>query len=346
MSTAEDYAAVAGGFDSIAALLDGAGSVALSGHTNPDGDALGSVLAMAHAIAGRWPDARVHALLADDEPVPSAYAFLPGAENLVPASSFTGEVDVFIALDTPTRERLKNSAAILDGASSTVVIDHHPARERASDVACVVESAASTGDIVFEFMRHLGIPMSVETATCLLVAVVTDTGRFQYQNTDPHALDVASAAVAAGASCADVASRVYQSDPLAALRLRARALDRLAVDEPTGVAYSYVTLDDIVRADARIEDSEGLVDEIRRLGGVDACLFVREAGEGLVRGNLRSKVDWLDVSAVARGLGGGGHRAASGFTFAGTVDEAIRAALDRISLQRSAVRGIVGDDRR
>ena len=314
-------------FGRIAALIEEASTVAICGHTDPDGDALGSVLALTHIIEGRWPGVAVQPLLANDRPVEDTYGFLPGVERFVPAARYGGTPDLFISVDTPMPARLADGAAVLERARTSAAFDHHPTMEPFAQVNVLRAEAAAAGDIVYDFMLHVGVNPTAEVATCILAAILTDTGRFQYQNTDAHALRTAAAMVEAGASPALIATSVYQSYSLPALKLKETVLARLAFEPLGRVAYSYVTRDDLARVGATDADCDSLIDDVRLLEGANACLFMRETCGGAVRGNVRAKVDWLDVSAVARTFGGGGHRAAAGFTSELPMQQALEAAV-------------------
>lgn len=314
MSVEAKIKALEPGFDELTQAIIDAGRIALSGHTDPDGDALGSVLALALFIQKTWPHKQVDVLLANKRPVPRIYAFLPEAGSFINAADYSFDPDLFIALDTPTLERLRDSAEVLERASMTAAIDHHATSMPFTRVYCCEPGAASTADIVYEYIRYFGAPLDADIATCLLCAVITDTGRFQYQNANAHAYALASACVTAGAQASYICTQVYQNDTLASLQLKAATLQRLTVNADHTVSWSYVTHDDLVQYGATDEDCEGLIDEIRVLGGVDACVFMREKHSGEIRANLRSKVDWLDVAAVAQQFNGGGHKAAAGFT--------------------------------
>ena len=320
-------------FDRIAHMIEGAQSIAVAGHTDPDGDALGSVLGLVHLVELRWPGRSVQPLLANDRPLPPQYGFLPGSERFVPAARYNEVPDVFIALDTPCPARLRDAEAVFARARATACIDHHPSEGPFADVSVVRPQAASAGDMVYDFMVHLGVEPTADLATCLLTAILTDTGRYQYQNTDTHALLASAAMIEAGASPAQIATAVYQSCSLGAMHLKAVAMQRLEVGGGGDVAFSYVTQGDIARVGATDEDCDSLIDVVRALAGVKACVFMREQRDGDIRGNLRSKVDGLDVSAVARQFGGGGHRAAAGFTCHGPIEEAVKTAVDLVARQ-------------
>lgn len=313
-------------FDDIARLIDEAQTIAICAHTNPDGDALGSQLALKLLIEQRWPSKEVICLLADDDGVPRIYRFLAGSETLVAASSYEGVPDLFVSVDLSTPSRLNNGEAVMRRSHRHAIIDHHPCDNPEADAAVVRPEAAAAGVIIAEFAEHLGIAIDADVAQCLFCAIATDTGRFQYQNADAEAFQVASMLVARGASPSDVSLNVYQSFRLQFLHLKSQVMGRITTFEHGKIAYSYSTIGDLERTGASLDESDGLVDVVRSVAGSEVALFIKEIPGGKVRGNLRSK-GIHDISGVARALGGGGHRAASGFTFEGTVDEALCQAL-------------------
>lgn len=313
-------------FDEIARIIDGAQTIAICAHTSPDGDALGSQLALMHIIGEKWPDKEVACLLPDDDPCPRIYAFLAGSAQLESASVYETSPDLFISVDLSVPHRLNNGEAVMRRSKHVVVIDHHPCENPYGDVAVIRPECAAAGMIVCEFAQHLGLEISPEVAQCLLCAITTDTGRFQYQNADAEAFRIASLLVASGASPSEVSLNVYQSFRLQFLHLKSVVMGRITTFCRGRVAYSYATIADIERTGASLDESDGLVDVVRSVAGSEIALFIKEVPGGKVRGNLRSKGN-LDISGVARELGGGGHKAASGFTLEGSVDDALCAAL-------------------
>ena len=304
-------------------LIHGAGTIAISGHTNPDGDAIGSELALGLALRGTYPDKDVVFLLADDAPVPRVYRFLPSSDEMLPAVRYKGTPDLFISVDAPTLERLHDAAAVARRAGSTVVIDHHPACEEFADAVVRRPELAAAAMLVTDFMRADGMQMTPDIATCLFTGLATDTGRFQYQNADAAAFACAALLVRDGASPALVAHEVYQSQRLEYLQLEALVISRITVVADGLVAYSFATNEDLARFGVDHDECDGLIDLVREVDGVELCLFCKEARTpGLVRGSLRAK-DGHDVSRVACRFGGGGHVAAAGFSFHGSVQEAL-----------------------
>lgn len=318
------------GFDRICSLIDGAETIVLCAHTRPDGDAIGSVLGLAGALAQVWPEKDVTCLLADDEPVPRIYQFLPGTGSFVYASAYEGSPDLFIALDLPTAKRLANAKAVLDRSRAVAVIDHHLPDGSFGENGCVRTTAAATGVLVCEFAQAIGATITAAMANQLFCALVTDTGRFQYQNADAECFRVASLLVEAGADPAWISLNVYQSFRLAYLRLEGLVMGRIRTLCDSRVAYSYATRQDLERTGARDEECDGLIDQVRSVEGVEVALFLKEGQTpGMVRGNLRAKGD-VNVAAIAAQVGGGGHKAAAGFSLEGTIDDAFERVMPLI----------------
>ncbi len=318
-------------FRSILDLVSDAQTIAISGHTSPDGDALGSVLGLGMALRAHYPLKSIDLLLGDDEPVPRIYRFLAGAETMVPASSYTKDPDLFIVVDAPVVCRIANSAAVLERSAHVAAFDHHPANEEFAEVSVRKPSAAACAVLIQEFLAFAGISLTGPVSTALLCGIVTDTGRFQYQNADPAAFVTAAELVGHGADPALISLEIYQSQRLEYLKLESLVMARIGTIGNGRVAYSYASASDLARCGVGPDECDGLVDVVRSVMGVEVCLFLRELGcNGCVRGNLRSKGIY-DISTVASAFGGGGHRAASGFTYEGTIEDTLRAALPMLA---------------
>lgn len=327
------------GFAALERLIEASATIAICAHTSPDGDALGSQLALAEIIGVRWPKKQVSCLLADDADVPRIYRFLKGADTLIRASEFEGSPELFICVDLSAPGRLAKGQDVLARAAHVAVIDHHPAQEAFWEAGVVRPDAAAAGVIVCEFARHLGVSLTPSAAQCLFCAVATDTGRFQYQNADAEAFEIASELVAAGADPAEVSLRVYQSDRIDYLHLEARVMGRVRTFEDGRIAYSYATLADLEATGVDTSECDGLIDIVRRVDGAEVALFLRQSGN-VVRGNLRAKGK-IDVSGVAREMGGGGHPAASGFTSELDLDDTLNRVLPSL---RALVREAAAKD--
>lgn len=290
----------------------------LCGHVNPDGDCLGSQLALMHAL--RSLGKKAQCVLVEPNSIDQGLGFLPGVFDMVPAEDFDGPCRAFVACDVPIPSRMGKAAAIQQRAQVRFTVDHHAADASMSDFNYVDEDAPACGLIVWELIKALGVKPDSSMATCCYTALMTDTGRFQYQNATPGAFRAANEMVEAGAEPAAISSEVYQNRSFASLMLEKAMLENIVMAEDGLWAFSHVRQDDFERLGAVKADAEPLVDVLRSLAGVRVACMVREQASG-VRGSLRAKGDEVDVSVLARHIGGGGHRAAAGFTFEGPVEE-------------------------
>ena len=298
----------------IAAALNAAESVLILSHEHPDGDGIGCALALAQAL--KVGGKRVCAALTGG--VPDKYRFLPGSEWIVtdaPESDFA--VAVAVDCDGPTR--LASLEAAFNAAPVRISIDHHGSRAPFADLNYVDPSAAATGMPILNVLRAMGAEITPDIATCLYAAVATDTGIFRFQNTSAGALCVAAAMAESGASPYGVAQATSEVRPLRAMRLLGRALAALEAHGDGRVAFSAITLEDKALAGSKDEDSEGIIDVFKTVAGAEVYILLREMPDHEWRGSLRSKE--LDMAAVAARFGGGGHKAAAGFTIYGTKAE-------------------------
>lgn len=304
---------------SVARFLASRDDFVICGHVSPDGDCLGSQLGLAAAL--RSLGKRATCLLAKDEPVDTRLGFLPGIADMVPASSFSGEAATFVAVDVPTRERMGEAAvALLDRCAASLTLDHHAADTAMTELAYVDPEAASVTMLVWEVARLMRADRVGDVATCCYTGLVTDTGRFQYQNTDRAALAAAADMVGAGADPSSVSREVFQNRSLASIRLESIAVDRMELEAGGSVALSWLSLADFAALDAVKADAEPVIDALRSVAGVRVACVLREQDD-VVRGSIRAKDD-TDVAAIARHFGGGGHRAAAGFTLKRSLEEA------------------------
>jgi len=296
----------------------------VTSHDNPDGDALGSLLAMHLALGALGKDSVM--VLGGASPLPGEYGFLGLSEHglLREPPADVGE-RVLVAVDCAQESRMVESR-LLD-AALTIDIDHHHDNTRFGDVNLVVEDASSTGEVLADVFRELGVGLTPEIAESLYTAVVTDTGRFQYSNTTPKALRLAAELVEAGADVTKVFVEVYESTPFPKLKLLARALERATELADGRVVVSELRREDFEDAGAEEPYSEGIIDHLRAVDGAELVALVRELPVGAAsarKGSLRSQPDGVDVSAIARDFGGGGHKRAAGFSTDLAMDEITR----------------------
>jgi phosphoesterase RecJ-like protein len=282
-------------------------------HENPDGDALGSLLAATLALRQLGKDAVMY--LAGGTPLPREYAFMPLGE-LVREPPADAASRVLLAVDCAKEDRIGDEAA-LARAPLVLDIDHHHDNTRFGDLNLIVADASSTGEVLRDVFAELGVDLTPELAEPLYIALVTDTGRFQYANTTPKALRLAAELVDAGADIHAVFQEVYESVEFAKVKLLARALDRAEVLEGGRIVVSHLLRGDFTEVGASEPYSEGIIDYLRMVEGAELAALIREQlndGADAHKGSLRSSIDELDVSAIARRFGGGGHRQAAGFS--------------------------------
>lgn len=299
----------------------------ICGHVSPDGDCLGSQLALAAAL--RKAGKRVSCLLARQEPIDVAFSFLPGADELVPAADFEGPCETFVAVDVPTPARLGDAAAVQERAAFTITIDHHAVDEAMSDLSYTDPDAASTTMLIWRTIEAMNVGIDAAIATCTYTGLMTDTGSFQHQNADAEAFELGARMVAAGADPATIAQQVCQNRSVASLELQRLAIERMRLLDEGAIVLSWIRRADMEELGAVKSDAEPLIDVLRSLRGVRIACILREQ-EDEVRGSFRSK-DGTDVAAIAREFDGGGHKAAAGFTLHCSLEEAVERVAARVT---------------
>jgi phosphoesterase RecJ-like protein len=311
--------------ESVVAALRAHGRFAVTSHDNPDGDALGSMLGMHLGLELLGKDSVM--VLGGEAPLPPEYAFLQlPTRGLVRTAPADISERVLVAVDCAQASRVVDPA-LVEAGSLAVNIDHHHDNTRFGDVNLVVDDASSTAEVLMDVFDELDVVPTPELAEALYTGVVTDTGRFQYSNTTPKALRLAARLVEEGADVGKVFVEVYESTPVAKLKLLARALEHAAELAEGRVVVSELTRADFESARAAEPFSEGIIDHLRAVDGAELVALVRELPEGAPtrrKGSLRSHPRGVDVSAIARSFGGGGHRRAAGFSTDLPMDEITR----------------------
>jgi bifunctional oligoribonuclease and PAP phosphatase NrnA len=288
-------------------------------HENPDGDALGSILALKLALDQLGKDSVMY--LYGDAPLPVEYSFMPLADLRRRLPDDWRE-RVLIVVDCANETRIGPEPEPLEGAPLVLDIDHHHDNTRFGQINLIVPNASSTGEVLRDVFAELGVELTPEIAEALYIAVVTDTGRFQYSNTTAKALRLAAELVEAGADVHRIFRRVYETVQFAKLKLLARALERAQIYDGGRLVVSYLLRSDFTDIGAAEAYSEGIIDYLRAVEGADMAALIREPRDGPARRvSLRASTDELDVSAIARKSGGGGHRQAAGFSSDASVEE-------------------------
>lgn len=308
-------------------VINEADEITMACHVGPDGDALGSMLGL--AVAAQRAGKKVWPTFGEPFELGETFSFLP-TDLLVPPDDVPAEPGTMIAFDTGSPDRLGQLAGNAARASTVVVIDHHVTNAGFGDVALVDPAASSTAELTLGVIRALGWEVDPVVATCLLTGIVTDTGRFQYSNTRPSTLTSAAGLVAAGARPEVIGQHVYEETPFGYLGVVSAVTGRAVLEPDLRFVWSVMYPEDLEGADVGRADVDGLIDLVRLPREADVAALFKVADDGAVKGSLRSR-GRVDVGSIAAALGGGGHHNAAGFTFTGTVTDAVAEVRGRLA---------------
>src|SRR5437763_1718654 len=284
--------------------------VALACHVTPDGDALGSMLAM-HLLCrsqgkesvASWPEPFV---------VAPHYTYLPGLDLVTKPADFPSVPLVMVTFDCGSLDRLNELAEPAGEAGELIVVDHHATNESYGTINLLDADAAASAVMVYRLARRLGWPPTRDVAICLYTGIVTDTGRFQYSNTSPEVLEMATELSRFDLPIADMSRQLFEEHRFAYLQLVAAVLQRAERDTGRRFVATWITADDLEGFGVEMDEAEGLIDLGRRTAEADVSCVLKESPEG-TKVSLRSITDF-DVAAIAMRFSGGGHKAAAGFT--------------------------------
>ena len=327
-------------------VLEGHETFLISSHTNPDGDSIGSQLALYSLLSGL----RKKALVIDSDPVPFAYSFLPNANVLREESTLhvkgpelkaqdarhqdfesISDIEVAIILDCGNLNRIgEKLAAQIYPKQAVINIDHHRTNDRFGTHNLVDAGACATAEIIFRLMEDSGIEIGQDRAECLYTAIITDTGCFRYANTTAEAHRIAARLIDEGACPDQIARSVYEVIPYQRARLFGMALETLKLSPDGKIAWVSVTNEMHTRSGTEDTDTEGFIDYVRSIRNAEIAILFRETSKGDIRVSLRSKGQ-LVVDEVAAAFGGGGHRAAAGCSISETLDKAIALVLEAVT---------------
>jgi len=295
-------------------------------HVNPDGDALGSQLALYSLLS----DFGKKVSVANLDPVPLAYSFLPNAEVFTQDVRHNTQVDVTVILDCGNLDRTgAELAAKIHPKHAMINIDHHRGNKQFGTLNLVDTEACATAELIFNIMECGDLEIGIDRAVCLYTGILTDTGCFKFSNTTAEAHRIAARLIEEGVRPEKVSELVYEVIPYQRAKLLGIALERLQLSDDRKIVWTSVTNAIYERMGALSEDTEGIIDYIRSLRGIEVAVFLRELENGDVKVSLRSKGD-LAVNEIAAAFGGGGHRAAAGCTLSGSVEEVADTILEAV----------------
>jgi bifunctional oligoribonuclease and PAP phosphatase NrnA len=326
---------VASDLDLVAEEIRAGDRFLLTTHENPDGDALGSLLATQRILEALGKDSLMF-LGAKEFPLPVEYRFLPLEEVFhEPPADVNDRVVIF--LDCGNIDRMP--VDFVRDEMKVVNIDHHHDNTRFGKINLIDVEASCTAEIIFELAGMLGVELTTEIANALYVALVTDTGKFMYENTDARSHRMAAGLIEAGVQVNDIYRRLYEHAPIEKLKLLAQALEGIELRDNGRLAVTYISSDDYAATGASEALTEGVIDHLRTIDGTAAAAVVRdqaESGRAARKVSMRSTDGRVDVSAIARIHGGGGHRRAAGFGTDLPYEQVVEFLIGEIDSQLSA----------
>jgi phosphoesterase RecJ-like protein len=304
-------------FEEIGRILRAHQRFAILGHVRPDGDALGSQLALAVSLQALGKEVRVW----NEDGMLEKYSFLPRAELVTKPPSTSEDFDVAIALDTAIQNRLGIAFGAVRSAKIWINIDHHLSNPGYGNVVCIDTSAPATAEIIFRLIKSQDLPFNRDIAENLYAAISTDTGSFQYPKTSAHTFEIAAELIRTGLDVGRLSQQLYENYPRRRLELLRELLRDMRFQQKDRVASFSLTLKAAAELGVVPEDNEGLIDHLRAVHGVIVAVFFEELADGKVRVSMRSKTDAVDVCAICQKFGGGGHTLAAGARVRGTLPE-------------------------
>lgn len=299
--------------DSIVQLIQNGRTFLVASHENPDGDAVGSTLALALMLREMGKEVIAY----NRDKVSQDYSYLPGFDMLTDQVDQHLSFDVGFVLDAGELER---AGSWIRGQSEKLVnIDHHPFSEDFGDLYYVDSQASATGAMVYRILQALDHPLSLDVAICIYTAILSDTGSFRYSNANPEAFLVASAMIERGVDPWSIASGLYESQETERLKLLALSLSTLRVSQCGRYASLAVTLEMYRQSGSRSEHTDRFINYPRSIRGVEVAIFFRQLSREEFKVGFRSR-GTIDVGALARAMGGGGHHNAAGATVQGSLE--------------------------
>lgn len=299
--------------DNILEEIKKAESIVILTHENPDGDAVGSSIAMYLGLKkiGKTPDIIIPEF-------PRAFENLPGIENIKKESDIEN-YDLAIALDTASIKMLNGYSKYFEDAKTKIVIDHHSSNTMFGDYNYVDQDSPACAQLLLVLFNYFNIEVSKEIGTAILAGIITDTGGFRYDGVTAETFELVAALCKKGVKVSKVYQKVFASTSKSKFFLHRIALDRLELLENEKIAFTYITKNDENSVGAENGDYDGIVEQGRDIEGVEISIFLRETEKG-IKASLRSK-DYVNVSELCRIFGGGGHIRAAGCTIPGTIEQ-------------------------
>ena len=309
-------------YDEIKELIDANQEILIFGHKDADGDTLGCSLAFAEALRASSKD--VWVLI--PPPLPQMYTFMPGFGEIRAEPPHGIDPQLVFFFDSGNLERSGESVKRIASHATIVNVDHHPSNSRFGDVNVIDPNASAVGQMVMEMLDHFGYPITPTIAANLYVALLTDTGGFRHENTTPRALDDAARLARLGADPGGIATMVYKMRPETTLKLSGLALATMRVELEGKLAWAKVTRRMLKEANAVMAESEGIIDTLNSIAGLELAVLFKEVNDSLTKISVRSRGS-VDAAALCATFGGGGHIRAAGAEIERPMEETVKMVL-------------------
>jgi phosphoesterase RecJ-like protein len=313
-------------FREIARTICTANRFAILSHVRPDGDAIGSQLALALSIQQLGKTV----VAWNEQGLPESFRFLKESNLITAPPSEAQDFEVVIALDTASQQRLGSTLGAVRQSNTWINIDHHISNPGYGDLVYIDPVAAATGEIIYELLRAEDLPLTYAAADALYVAISTDTGSFRYTNTNARTFEIAAELIQGGVNAGAISNKLYESYPKRRVQLLGEILPKAAFDAGDKVASLTLTNEAKERLNIQHDEIDGLIDYVRCVDTVTVALFFEELPEGKVRLSARSKSDKIDVNRICSEFGGGGHPRAAGARIRGKLEEVRSLVLKRV----------------
>ncbi len=308
----------------IHAHLKSVTKITLVSHPNPDGDTLGAATAFAEYLRTLGKEVQIFCLT----PVPDKFNFLNNIHLVSADTAVFLEPDTITVLDCGDLRFAGIAETIKDHTATLINIDHHATNEKYGHLNMVMVGAASTTEVVYNFFKTNSVPITPSMATALLTGLITDTDNFSNSATSYTSLTASSELLRLGANWTVIHHSLVQNKSIAILKLWGLILSRLTKKGNSEMAYTYLTMKDLAEYGINDDDVEGISNFLNKLDGAKISLFIKETADGKIKGSFRTTTDDVDVSALAKKMGGGGHKKAAGFTTDGTIENVVDRIID------------------
>ncbi len=315
-------------FSGMAALIGAHESFAVVSHLHPDGDAIGSTLALGEALKNMGK----RVVMMNEDGVPNNLAFMPGSEQIVRPTDEPVDVEAVIAVDCAVMNRLgERTLKALSGVQTWGNIDHHETNELFGGVNCIWPQESATGAVLYRLFKRMGVSITPLMRDAVYVAISTDTGSFQYQNTTAETMEQAAELIRLGVDVPEINRKLYQESPWVKIQLTREVLNGMQLSSDGRICSFGLTNEAQERIGCMPEDTEGLVNYLRSVQGVWVAAYLEEsATDPRLRISLRSKNEAISVAKIAARFGGGGHAMAAGVRIRGQMEEVRRMIVDAV----------------